>query len=523
MQENDSENIKPKEEHIEKENENENIITEEPKTESSTKNSINIENNIKKESIICHDKTINEVSDKKWSRFLIPRKNILEAKYNIEKNNISNMENINLLDYKNKEITILVKILLEFNENNLTYQWLEIPDKNDKIILVKKEHLLMLDNSEKESEIMDYNGKKYIVIPGHVSFFAKKYHITTRNEENILYLIKNIENNLHFVTKTIIKFAKEKRKLNDELTSLEITDINNEIIKVTSDSIRDLEDFNLYNEWVEVEDIKNNKIIVRKIDLMDCKEIYDKNLTSNCEIQSINDWKYDIYEINIYEQYSKNFPSKYYYYPKNNQREEYIEIKNIKNEEILVKTSLIEYYLTENLNDLSNYEEINDKNLKKQIINPKEIIEKILLSYDDILSNKGSFVEIITQSGSKHLVRINTIHKILQIANNRNEINKKNNVVSIKDNNGVKIITTLDKIKEINLNDNNTILLCFNDINQETCCFKKSDIIKEVNNILLGNVEDEYIDINDKEGVKKKVNFGQIIVKNNKLKRNKKI
>ena len=57
--------------------------------------------------------------------------------------------------------------------------------------------------------------------------------------------------------------------MNDDYQTMEITEHNNQIIKVNCDSIRDLEDFNPYSEWVEVNDINNNKIIVKKVNLLD--------------------------------------------------------------------------------------------------------------------------------------------------------------------------------------------------------------------------------------------------------------
>ena len=103
-------------------------------------------NNVEKQYIICHDKTIVEVSDKKWSRYLIPYKNILESKLQIVKNKSSNKyepnEKITLLNISEKECNLLTNIIDELNENNLTYHWLQVPDINDKLIVVKKEHLL---------------------------------------------------------------------------------------------------------------------------------------------------------------------------------------------------------------------------------------------------------------------------------------------------------------------------------------------------------------------------------------------
>ena len=296
--------------------------------------------------LINYDKTINEVSDKKWNRYLIPYISILKSKIKIKKDKANNLykenESINLLDINDKQCKILSKTLDEYNENNLTYHWLQIPDINNELILVKKEHLLMQKMTNEEIEVLDYNSKKYKIIPGKVCRLAKKYHVTIGpGEENILYLIKDLSNEYHFVTKTIIKFAKTKRTLNDEMHTLEITDKDNNIIKINSDSIRDLEDFNVYSEWCEIEDIRNDKIIVRKKDLVDCKEIYDKNIDGGNEIQKINDWKYDIYDINIKIQYSRYFPEKYIYLSSKDKHEEFSETNDINKNKIYAKTSLM--------------------------------------------------------------------------------------------------------------------------------------------------------------------------------------
>lgn len=473
--------------------------------------------------VICHDKTINEISDKKWNRYLIAHKLLLQAKRKIikDKNKNSYKENelITLIDINQKQCSILSKILDEYNENNLTYHWLQIPDVNNKIILVKKEHLLMQKMTNNEKEILDYNGKKFKIIPGKVCTLAKKYHITKGlGEENILYLIKDLSNNFHFVTKNIIQFAKTKRTLNDEMNTLEITDKSNNIIKVNSDSIRDLEDFNPYSEWCQIEDINNNKIIVRKIDLVDCKEIYDKNIDGGKEIQKINDWKYDIYDINIKIEFSKYFPDKYIYLADSEKREEFSEINDINKNKIYIKTSLVEYYLSEDINDLSLYEEIFDKDNKKQIINPYQIVNNILLSYDDIADTNGPFIELITQSGSKHLIKVKTINKILEIAKEKE--NKNDKKVSIKDTNGIKILTSLSKIKEINLKDKNINLLCFSDANEENCYFKKIDILNKVNDILINSMNNDYIILNDINGVQRFIKHSQIKIINKKIKKN---
>ena len=503
--------------------ENNKIINENENEKDDEKEIINL--------VICHDKTINEVSDKKWNRYLIPYKAILEAKRQIKLNKEKNLykedENITLIDYKEKQCNLASKILEEYNENNLTYHWLQIPDINNKLILVKKEHLLMEKMTNKEKEILDYDGKKYKINPGKVCRLAKKYHITSGlGEENILYLIKDSSNDFHFIKKEIIQFAKTKRALNDEMHTLEITDKDNKIINVNSETIRDLEDFNPYSEWVEIENVNLNKIIVKKVNLVDCKEIFDKNIDGGNEIQKINDWKFDVYDININTQFSKCFPEKYFYLSDMNRHEEFIEVNDINKNKINIKSSLIEYYLGENINDLSLYEEVYDKNNKKQIINPKEIIKNILLSYDDVTDSNGPYIELITQSGSKHLIKVNTINKILKIAKEKEIKNKDtntsnaNNKVSIKDSNGNKIYTSLNKMKEINLKDNNIILLCFKDADGEICYFKKNDILSKVNDILMKLLDDDFITLNDINGIERNIIYSQIKIINNKLKKN---
>lgn len=477
-------------------------------------------NNFKNNYIICHDKTIIEVSDKKWSRYLIPYKNMLEVKLQISKNKLDNKykpdEQIALLNIYEKQCFLSNNIIEELNENNLTYHWLQVPDINNKLIVVKKEHLLKQKIKDEEVEILDYNSKKYKINPGKVCREAKKYHITIGSgEENILYLIKDISNQPHFVTKTIIKFAKMKRSLNDENQTLDITEYNNQIIKVNCDSIRDLEDFNPYSEWVEIKDINQNKIIVKKVDLLDCKELFDKNLEGGNEIQKINDWKYDIYDINIKSEYERIFPNRYKYYNDVNKYEEFSGVNDINKNKIYIKTSLIEYYLDENINELGLYEEVYDKDNQKQIINPNQIIKNILLNYDDISDINGPYIELITQSGAKHIIKVNTINKIIRMAKNKQD----NNKVSIKDHNGIKIITSLNKIKEININDNNIILLGFKDITGNIFYFKKSDIISRINYILLNTLEEEYLTLNDINNDERKIKYSQIRIINNQLKK----
>ena len=508
--------MKEKEENPEEIKENE--IKNENKEENNNMDINKTENHY----IICHDKTIIEVSDKKWSRYLISYKAILETKLQIYKDKLSNKYNpndkITLLNINEKQCSLLSNIIEELNENNLTYHWLQVPDVNNKLIVIKKEHLLKQKIKDEEVEILDYNSKKYKINPGKVCRLAKKYHITKGpGEDNILYLIKDISNQPHFVTKTIIQFAKKKRALNYENQTMEITEYNNQIIKVNCDSIRDLEDFNPYSEWVEVHDINNNKIIVKKINLLDCKELFDKNIEGGNEIQKINDWKYDVYEININAEYSKVFPNRYKYFNDVNKYNEYSEVEDINKNKIYIKTSLIEYFLDENINELSLYEEVFDKDNQKQIINPNQIIKSILLNYDDICDINGSYVEIITQSGSKHIIKVRTINKILKLAENNKDNNDK---VSINDNNGIKIITSLKKIKEINLNDNNVILLGFKDVEENLYYFKKKDIINKINELLLNILEEDYLILNDINGLERTIKYSQIRIINNKLKKN---
>ena len=508
----------------EKEENPEEIKENEIKNETKEDN-ININTDInttEKQYIICHDKTIIEVSDKKWNRYLIPYKTILENKLQLSKNKISNKYNptdkITLLNINDKQCTLLSSIIDELNENNLTYHWLQVPDINNKLIVIKKEHLLKQKIKDEEVEILDYNSKKYKINPGKVCRLAKKYHTTIGpGEDNILYLIKDISNQPHFVTKTIIEFAKKKRALNYENQTMEITEYNNQIIQVNCDSIRDLEDFNPYSEWVEVNDINNNKIIVKKVNLLDCKEIFDKNIEGGNETQKINDWKYDVYEININAEYSRVFPNRYKYFNDVNKYNEYSQVEDINKNKIYIQTSLIEYYLDENINELSLYEEVFDKENQKQIINPNEIIKSILLNYDDISDKNGPYVEIITQSGSKHIIKVRTINKILKLAENKKDNNDK---VSINDNSGIKILTSIKKIKEININDNNIILLGFEDVQGNMCYFKKKDIMNKINEILLNLIGEDYLTLKDINGIERTIKYSQIRIINNKLKKN---
>ena len=94
--------MKEKEENSEEIKQNEINNESNKKSVENEKNKEENNSNIKK--IICHDKTIIEVSDKKWSRYLIPYKNILEYKLKITMDKLSNIykpeEQMTLIDKK---------------------------------------------------------------------------------------------------------------------------------------------------------------------------------------------------------------------------------------------------------------------------------------------------------------------------------------------------------------------------------------------------------------------------------------
>ena len=72
--------------------------------------------------IINKDKTIIEVLDKKWKKYLIPRNNILKAKYIIsQEKNISPETTINIYDKDNNEITLMREIIIDINKNKTYY------------------------------------------------------------------------------------------------------------------------------------------------------------------------------------------------------------------------------------------------------------------------------------------------------------------------------------------------------------------------------------------------------------------
>lgn len=146
-------------------------------------------------------------------------------------------------------------------------------------------------------------------------------------------------------------------------------------------------------------------------------------------------------------------------------------------------------------------------------------MKNILSSFDDISDINGPYVELITQSGSKHIIKVNTINKILKIAEQKVSDNNDKNKVSIKDNKGIKILTSLNKIKEINLKDNNIILLGFNDINDDISYFKKQNILSKINEILFNLIEEDFLILEDINGTKRQIKYSQIKIINHKLKK----
>ena len=468
--------------------------------------------------IINKDKTIIEVLDKKWKKYLIPRNNILKAKYIIsQEKNISPETTINIYDKDNNEITLMREILIDLNENNLTYHWLYIPDIENKEILVKKEQLIEFKISNEETLIMDYFAKKKKIITGNVCRIAKKYH-STKNEkgnENILFKIKDNKGIYHFVPKPIIKFAKKKRILNDEISIIEITDKDNRIIYIPYEIIRDFDEENSYNEWCEIDDLNGEKIIVLKRDLQDLKESFDKNYEKT--IQEIQDFNYKKHEIDSENEYIKLFPEQYSYLASNGRREEFSTIKDLEKKEVKIKTSLIEHLLGEELEELGYYMESNDEKGEKIKFNPYEIIKDILIKYDDIICSSGPYIQLITQSGNKHLIKRGTIIKAIQLSE---KSNNNNMVISIKDSFNTKIMTTLQKLKDIDLNNNDLLLIPLIDDNGNNVYIRKNTVIEIVNKIIEGKEIGESEKVKDYLDQIKVINVSQINMKNSRIKKN---
>lgn len=469
--------------------------------------------------MISLDKTIIEVLDKKWKKYLIPRINILKAKYTIELNPSDGSPTIQINDKDDKQIDILKQIIADLNEDNLTYQWLQVLNTEDKPIIVKKEQLYQMKISNESFMIMDYYAKKHHIIPSKTCRIAKKYKTTEgKGFENILFKIKDEDGIIHFITKPIIKFAKKKRMLNDDSRILEITNKEKVQINVPIENIRDIDDFNPYSEWCEIKAKDNNnnstKIIVKKMDLQDLKEQNDKNYIKE-EEQKIMDWKYQVHIINPNKEYEELFPDKYSYLPNNdNKWEEYSTITTIEGDEAKIKTKLIEYYLNDNINDLAFYEEANNINGVLVNINPYDIVKKIILNYH-ITSQKGIFVELVTQSGNKHLIKISMIKKAIEVSNT-----KKEEYVSIKGSMNEKIITTFQKIKELDIDDDKLLLIPLEDSFKSLVYVNKVNIKEIVNRIVSGEPFEEYEEVIDYLGGKKLINVKQIQMKNTILKKN---
>lgn len=466
--------------------------------------------------MISLDRTIIEVLDKKWKKYLIPRINILKAKYLIEANQSDESQTIVIRDKDDNQISIIKQIIIDINEDNLTYQWLQVLNTENKPIIVKKEQLYQMKISEEPLMIMDYFAKKHHVIPSKICRIAKKYKTTEgKGFDNILFKMKDENGTIHFVTKPIIKFAKKKRMLNDERYTLEITNKEKLQINVPIESIRDIDDFNPYSEWCEIKTKANDnsKIIVKKMDLQDLKEQFDKNYVKE-EEQKIMDWKFQIHLINPTKEYEELFPDKYSYLPNDSKWEKYSTITTLEGVETQIKTKLIEYYLNNNINDLPFYEDTNDIKGDLVYINPYDIVKQIILNYQ-LTSQRGIFVELVTQSGTKHLIKTSLIKKVIEVSNT-----KKEEYVSIKGSNSEKIITTFQKIKELNINDDKLLLIPLEDMNKSLIYVKKVTIKEIVNRIVSGEPFEEYEEVIDYLDEQKMINVKQIQMKNTILKKN---
>ena len=470
--------------------------------------------------IINKDPTIIEVLDKKWKKYLIPRNNIIKAKFIIsQEKNISPETTITILDKDNNKQTLMREILIDLNENNLTYHWLYVSDIENNQILVKKEQLIDFKISNEETLIMDYYAKKKKIITGKVCRDAKKYHSTNgKGNENILFKIKDNKGIYHFVPKPIIKFAKKKRILNDEVSIIEITDKDNNIIYIPFEIIRDFDEGNIYCEWCEIDNLNGEKIIVLKRDLQDLKENFDKNYEKS--IQEIQDYNYKKHEIDSENEYLKLFPEQYSYLYSNSKRDEFSIIKDLENKEVKIKTSLIEHLLGEELEQLGYYMESNNEKGEKIKFNPYEIIKDIISKYDDIICSSGPYIQINTQSGNKHLIKRGTIIKAIELSEKSKNDNNNNMVISIKDSLNTKIMTTLQKLKDIDLNNNDLLLIPLIDDNGKIVYIKKSIVIDIVNKIIEGKQSGESEKVKDYLNEDKVINIGQINMKNSKIKKN---
>jgi hypothetical protein len=93
-------------------------------------------------------------------------------------------------------------------------------------------------------------------------------------------------------------------------------------------------------------------------------------------------------------------------------------------------------------------------------------------------------------------------------------------VISIKDSLNTKIMTTLQKLKEIDLNNNDILLIPLIDDYGKNVYIKKSIIIDIVNKIIEGKQKGENEKVKDYLNEDKVINVGQINMKNSKIKKN---
>ena len=182
-----------------------------------------------------------------------------------------------------------------------------------------------------------------------------------------------------------------------------------------------------------------------------------------------------------------------------------------------IKTSLIEHLLGEELEELGYYMESNDEKGEKIKFNPYEIIKDILIKYDDIICSSGPYIQIITQSGNKHLIKRGTIIKAIQLSE---KSNNNNMVISIKDSFNTKIMTTLQKLKDIDLNNNDLLLIPLIDVNGNNVFIRKNTVIEIVNKIIEGKEIGESEKVKDYLDQIKVINVSQINMKNSRIKKN---
>ena len=164
--------------------------------------------------------------------------------------------------------------------------------------------------------------------------------------------------------------------------------------------------------------------------------------------------------------------------------------------------------------------ESNNEKGEKIKFNPYEIIKDIISKYDDIICSSGPYIQINTQSGNKHLIKRGTIIKAINLSEKSKNDNNNNMVISIKDSLNTKIMTTLQKLKDIDLNNNDLLLIPLIDDNDKIVYIKKSIVIDIVNKIIEGKQSGESEKVKDYLNEDKVINIGQINMKNSKIKKN---